>query len=218
MVREKDKAKKIFDEAVAKGETAGLLEQSIQASDVWSTKLGNIPADDSIVVEITYIGELKHHENDGIRFTIPTSIAPRYGTGPDAAPLLNNQTIGGSIRITVDVSMPDGSNIKSIDSPSHQIKVSMGTISTATSAEPSFNKASATLSLGTSALEKDFVLIVQSKDVGTPKAILETHPSLPNHRALMATLVPKFSIRPTNPEIVFVAVSVSCAYTSPFLH
>jgi len=35
--------------------------QAPQASDVWSTKLGNIAAGQSIIVEITYIGELKHH-------------------------------------------------------------------------------------------------------------------------------------------------------------
>jgi hypothetical protein len=101
--------------------------------------------------------------------------------------------------------MPDGSFIKGVQSPSHPIAVSMGTISTASTADPVMSKASATLSLGSTALEKDFVLIVQSKDVGIPKAILETHPTIRNHRALMATLVPKFSLPPSRPEIVFVA-------------
>ncbi|KAH8600976.1 von Willebrand factor type A domain-containing protein [Bisporella sp. PMI_857] len=203
VVKEKRKAKKIFDDAVAKGETAGLLEQEPQASDVWSTALGNIPANEKVIVEITYISELKHHDSDGIRFTIPTNIAPRYGSGPTQHSLPPNED--GGIKITADISMPQGSSIKSVDSPSHQIKVLMGTVSTAIEADPSFNKASATLSLGTTALEKDFVLMVQAKDVGIPKAILETHPTLPQHRALMATLVPKFSIPPSSPEIVFVA-------------
>jgi von Willebrand factor type A domain len=101
--------------------------------------------------------------------------------------------------------MPDGSFIKGVQSPSHPIAVSMGTVSTASSADPSMSKASATLSLGSAALEKDFILIVLSKDVGIPKAILETHPTIRNHRALMATLVPKFSLPPSRPEIVFVA-------------
>lgn len=204
IVKEKYKAKKIYDDAVAKGQTAGLLEQAPEASDVFSTKLGNIPAGQSIIVEITYIGELKHTETEGIRFTIPTSIAPRYGSGPAATSTLQTNTNQG-IKITVDVNMPEGSFIKGVQSPSHPIAVSMGTISTATNADPTMSKASATLSLGTSALEKDFVLIVSSKDVGIPKALLETHPTIPNHRALMATLVPKFSLPPSRPEIVFVA-------------
>jgi hypothetical protein len=101
--------------------------------------------------------------------------------------------------------MPEGSFIKSVQSPSHPIAVSMGTISTASTADPLMSKASATLSLGSTALEKDFVLIIQSKDVGIPKAILEIHPTIRNHRALMATLVPKFSLPSSRPEIVFVA-------------
>ncbi|KAE8446003.1 hypothetical protein EG329_012642 [Mollisiaceae sp. DMI_Dod_QoI] len=209
LVKEKAKAQEIFDQAVAKGETAGLLEQAPEASDVFSTKLGNIPAGESIIVEITYIGELKHHETEGIRFTIPTKIAPRYGSGPSHGfgPTQGFSSGGdnGEIKIVVDVNMPEGSFIKGVQSPSHPIAVSMGTISTATEDQPTMSKASATLSLGSAALEKDFILIVQSKDVGTPKAILETHPTIRGHRALMATLVPKFSLPPSRSEIVFVA-------------
>jgi hypothetical protein len=209
LVKEKAKAKSIFDQAVAQGETAGLLQQAPEASDIFSTKLGNIPAGQSVVVEVTYIGELKHHEAEGIRFTIPTKIAPRYGAGPNHGfSSLGRFSAGGDsglISIVVDVNMPEGSFIKSVQSPSHPIAVSMGTVSTSTDDEPTMSKASATLSLGSAALEKDFVLIVQSKDAGIPKAILETHPSLPNHRALMATLVPKFSLPPSRCEIVFVA-------------
>ncbi|KAN0091683.1 von Willebrand factor type A domain containing protein [Hyaloscypha variabilis] len=205
LVKEKKKAKEIFDDAVSKGETAGLLEQTEEAADVFSTKLGNIPAGGSIIVEIEYIGELKHHETEGIRFTIPTRIAPRYGTAPFTLGTGSQAQAEGGIKITVDVSMPEGSFIKGVQSPSHPIAVSMGTISVASNADPEMRKASATLSLGSTALEKDFVLIVQSKDVGIPKAILETHPTIRNHRALMATLVPKFSLPPSRPEIVFVA-------------
>ena len=208
LVKEKVIAKAIFDKAVAKGETAGLLEQAAEASDVFSTKLGNIPASESVIVEITYIGELKHHETDGIHFTIPTSIAPRYGSGPFTVvaqctnlPVQDN----GGIKVTVDVSMPEGSFIKGVQSPSHPIAVSMGTVSTAVEADPLMSKASATLSLGHTALEKDFILIVQVKDIGMPKAVLECHPTIPNHRALMATLVPKFSLPPSRPEIVLIA-------------
>jgi hypothetical protein len=51
LVKEKVKAKNIFDEAVAKGETAGLLEQAPESADVFSTKLGNIPAGQSVIGE-----------------------------------------------------------------------------------------------------------------------------------------------------------------------
>ena len=206
LVKEKVRAKEIFDHAVARGETAGLLEQAPEASDVFSTKLGNVPAGKTVIVEVTYIGELKHHETEGIRFTIPTSIAPRYGQGPSHGLFANLQAPhGGDIKIIVDVNMPEGSFIKGVQSPSHPIAVLMGALSTAADDYPTMNKASATLSLGSAALERDFVLVVQCKDVGVPKAILETHPTIPHHRAIMATLVPKFSLPSSRPEIVFVA-------------
>ncbi|EPE30314.1 vWA-like protein [Glarea lozoyensis ATCC 20868] len=206
IVKEKFQAKKLFDEAVAKGETAGLLEQAPEASDVFSTKLGNVPAGESVLVETTYIGELKAGKNDGTRFTIPTRIAPRYGQGPSHSnySLTSTQDAGG-IKIVVDINIPDGSFIKGVQSPSHPIAVSMGTLSTAQLADPVMSKASATLALGSAELDKDFILIVQTKEAGLPKALLETHPYIPHQRAIMATLVPKFSLPPSRPEIVFVA-------------
>ena len=104
----------------------------------------------------------------------------------------------------MDAVLGEGSSIREMRSPSHPISVSINTISTAPDADPQTNKASATLSLGTAELEKDFVLQVVSKETALPKAILETHTTIPGQRALMATLVPKFSLSPERPEIVFV--------------
>lgn len=45
---------------------------------------------------------------------------------------------------------------------------------------------------------------VVSKDIGNPKAVLETHPTIPGRRALMATLIPRFNLPSQHPEIVFI--------------
>ena len=205
VVKERNKAKKVFDEAVARGETAGLLAQLPEASDVFTTKLGNIPAGETVIVEIDYVGELKQEaETNVIRFTIPTNIAPRYG----------NITIGSTaslvglsgVEIVVDAQMPAGSAIQGLQSPSHPIAITLGTLSAEKAdVEPSLSKASASLSINSTSLDKDFILIVLAKDTATPKAILETHPTIENQKALMVTLVPKFSLPPSRPEIVFVA-------------
>ena len=207
LVKERNRARAAYEEAVSRGETAGLLEQLPAAADVFSIQLGNIPASENVIVEITYVGELKHDaEADGTRFTLPTRIAPRYGD-------LQTSTIGrgttareeGGIKIIVDATVSKGSFIRSIQSPSHPIAVTMGTTSTAPKDDPAMHRASAILSLGTSQLDKDFVLIVQAKDTGVPTALLETHRTIKDQRALMVTLVPKFSLPPSRPEIIFVA-------------
>lgn len=205
VVKEKNKAKAVYDQAVARGESAGLLQQLPESSDVFSTQLGNIPAGETVMVRIEYVGELKQEaETNGVRFTIPTNVAPRYGnvTSGSVAP-----SVGSSgIKIVVDVQMPAGSNIQGLQSPSHPIAVALGKVSTETpEAEMSLSKASASLSLDSTSLDKDFVLIVLAKDTAIPRAILETHPTIANQKALMVTLVPKFSLPPSRPEIVFVA-------------
>ncbi len=208
VVKEKQQARKDYQEAVDRGETAGLLEQVPEASDAFTTKVGNVSAGERIHVEITYLGELKHDaEADGSRFTIPTIIAPRYGfMSHETAKAVNKITAddAGGIKILVDVALAEGSIIRGLQSPSHPVAISMGR--TSSMDEDAFDNtcASATLTLGNAELEKDFIIVVQSKEQGTPKALLETHPAIANQRALMATLVPKFNIPNISPEIVFV--------------
>ncbi|GKT79713.1 von Willebrand domain-containing protein [Colletotrichum tofieldiae] len=207
VVQEKNTARKTYDDAVAKGQTAGLLEQLPDASDVFTTTVGNVPAGAQIAVKIEYLGELKHDaEVDGTRFTIPTSIAPRFGSYPGT--LLNkptNVSTHEGISIVVDAEVPSGSVIKSIQSPSHPIAVSVGSTSTMSAdATPSLQLASATLSLGTAELDNDFIIQVIATNTSNPVAVLETHPTIPHQQALMATLVPKFKMATTKPEVVFI--------------
>ncbi|PTB70209.1 hypothetical protein BBK36DRAFT_1173527 [Trichoderma citrinoviride] len=205
VVKERHEAKQAYDTAVAQGKTAGLLEQSLEASDVFITSLGNVPRRcQSIEVEITYLGELKHDAQvDGLRFTIPTSLAQRYGqhsiTGSDAVTFQG----GKHIKITVDADVSSGSVIKSIQSPSHPISVNIGTLSKARSDPPSLQRAHATLAQDTVVLGSDFVLQIVATGLGDPIAVLENHPTIPNQRALMTTLVPRFNQPMEMTEIVF---------------
>lgn len=208
VVKEKQQAKVEYQEALARGETAGLLQQLPEASDAFTTSIGNIPPKEKVFVEIVYIGELKHDaETDGSRFTIPTTIAPRYGSvSGETADTLNhvNATNKGGISICVNVTLEEGSMVRGLQSPSHPIAVTMGRTADADENQFDNKNASATLTLGSTELEKDFIVVVLAKGVDTPRALLETHPSLPNQRAIMTTLVPKFNIPNICPEIVFV--------------
>ncbi|KIV83556.1 hypothetical protein PV11_05574 [Exophiala sideris] len=208
MVKEKQQAKTEYREALARGETAGLLEQLPDASDVFTTSLGNIPPKEKVLVEIVYLGELKYDaETDGSRFTIPTSIAPRYGAvSSENADMLNriNAINKGGISITVNVTLEEGSIVRGLESSSHPIAVTMGRTADANEEVFDNKNASATLTLGSTELEKDFIVVVLAKDVDAPRALLETHPTMPNQRALMTTLVPRFTLPNISPEIVFV--------------
>ena len=206
VVKERSRARQAYRHAVSRGESAALVEQLPDASDVFITTVGNVPAGAELHVELVYLGELKHDaEVDGIRYTIPTSIAPRYGSHPgDLAATASQKSRGDGIKITVDAEMPSGAAIKSMQSPSHKISLHVGVTSTANEAPMSLERAHLTLTDGEAALDRDFVVQIVTQNAGDPVAMLEEHPTLPNHRALMATLVPRFSLPSCKPEIVFV--------------
>ncbi|KAI1131424.1 von Willebrand factor type A domain-containing protein [Nemania abortiva] len=207
VVKEKQQARRDFNEAVAKGESAALFDQLPQASDVFITHIGNVPARSSVVVELVYIGELNYDaEADGIRFTIPSSIAPRYGVSPDdvlISPLLSCTT-RNTIEITVDVQSPESCPIRKIQSPSHPIAVNIGR--TTDMPDEAFlpHCGSATLALNCTNLQGDFIAMISVANANAPKAFLETHPTMPEQRALMVTLVPRFQLPSVPTEIVFV--------------
>ncbi|KAF3911932.1 hypothetical protein ABW20_dc0106535 [Dactylellina cionopaga] len=222
IVQSKTKAKVTYNAAIARGETAGLLSQS--ASDVWQTKLGNIPAGESVEVVLTCVAQLQHDsENDTIRFNLPTYVASRYGTPPadvyDAGisysfkpgprgvgswsilrGVDNWVDIDGGMNIKVFVDMD--SPIQMVEAPAHATNLRMGTHSISDEAfEP--HKAVLTLSSDTTALDKDFVVMVKTARSGHPSAVIQRHPTK-DVASLMLTLVPRFNLPMAKPEVVFI--------------
>lgn len=201
VVKQNEAAKKTYQNTVDKGETAGLLEAL--PAGVFGVTLGNIPPRTDVHVNITYCGELKHDASvDGLRYTLPTSIAPRYGDYPGQL-LPSTATNEGGISFAVDVDM-DKSVIRKIQSPSHPVSVSMGAFAAHESAPFEPSKASASLTLGSVELAGDFVLQLVVDNLSAPQAVIEQHPNL-SSRAIMATLVPRFELDTSHPEIVFIA-------------
>lgn len=109
-VKEKEKARAVYKDAISKGQTAGLLEQLPEASDVFTTTIGNVPPGAAVLVDITYLGELKHDtEVDGVRFTIPTTVAPRYGSYPgELIDGYKTTTSGNGFEVTIDTVLSHG--------------------------------------------------------------------------------------------------------------
>ena len=76
-VKEKNEARVEYNAAIARNETAALLEEN--KPDMFSQKIGNIPPMSRVNIRIIYVTELKvDAETGGAIFVLPTSIAPRY--------------------------------------------------------------------------------------------------------------------------------------------
>lgn len=75
-VREKEEARQEYNAAIARGQTAALLEQD--KPDVFVQRIGNIRPHSRVNIRITYVADLKVESDGSVRFVLPTSLAPRY--------------------------------------------------------------------------------------------------------------------------------------------
>ncbi|KAJ5170284.1 uncharacterized protein N7500_003067 [Penicillium coprophilum] len=213
-VKTKSQTNTEYQNAVAQRQTAAVMDHT-SMNDIFIIRLGNVAARGKINVDITFVGELKQDSQiDGIRYTLPSTIAPRYAnrnfSSSTQLSSLGLPVSPQGMSITVDVQMEKGLVLRELESPSHRVKVSLGCISstpaTSSTFEPSQASASVILQQNDTSvvLAQDFVLLIKADGLDTPCALLETHPTIPKQRALMASLVPKFNLRPANPEVVFV--------------
>ena len=134
--------------------------------------MGNLTPQQTVVIKITYVSELKHDsENERIRFVLPTTIAPRYGSSHESP--LNPESNDGKVLVpgnvppvlnatlTVEVTCRMTSMITSIESSSHLITTELNI--------GGDNKvAKIQLAEDVGYLEKDFVLVAKSKDLDKP--------------------------------------------------
>ena len=77
-IKEKQEAEQIYKEAVEAGHTAALMTQ--QRPNIFTQKVGNIPAGDKIEVELEYVDVLRYTEGVSA-FVFPSVVGPRYIPG-----------------------------------------------------------------------------------------------------------------------------------------
>ncbi|WP_437649325.1 VIT domain-containing protein [Sorangium sp. So ce362] len=135
-VKEREEAFRDYDEAIATGHGAALLDE--ERRNVFTASVGNLLPGEETVVEVAFVQPLKADEG-ALRLMIPTLVAPRYIPGapggertahgvheptdevPDAdriSPEIARVDYG----ITVDIVFDVGRDV-AIESPSHALAV-----------------------------------------------------------------------------------------------
>jgi Ca-activated chloride channel family protein len=195
-VQEREKAFEKYDEALAAGHGAYLLDQ--ERPDVFTASIGNVPPGKEVLVRITYVAELAA-EKDDLRFAIPTTVSPRYapekdqkGVGRPPSETLNpprDWTVPYGLDLTVGIEM--GSEIRSVESPSHPVRLEL-------------HGRRATVSLGgrETALDRDFVLHVKLAEAHAPRAWVETDSR--GRRAALVAFQPGFESDDAPSELIFI--------------
>jgi hypothetical protein len=158
-VQTRDAAFRGYDDALQAGHGAFLLDQ--ERPDVFVASVGNVPPGGEALLKITYVTELAV-EGESIRFTLPTTVAPRYapardrtGVGRPDAETLNPRrewSVPYGLELSVRIAMPGA--ITRIQSPSHPTSIAIdGT------------RATVSLAQAGAALDRDVVLLVEAKEL-----------------------------------------------------
>ena len=226
-----EEALREYIRAIEAMEAAALLDET--TPEVFQTRMGNIPPKTSVKVEITYVSRAKTDGGGkGILVTIPTSIAPRYGTPPAR---YSGSSAMAQVGLSIVVRVTSGDPIRHVECRTHPASVEMGTAGPpidlkdfetfmavamdaagGKSKTTAFNVHQATIRLSdpNAKMDKDFVVFVNSH--GDAKQSHQSQALLSpvnehGQAALMVTINPSelFSTQKANMEfggeIIFIA-------------
>ena len=205
-VKEKEEARKVYQQARDDGRKAALLEQ--ERANVFTQSIANIPPNSVIVVNIEYVHPLEIDENRYV-FRFPMTVAPRYIPGtpisrpnvgrgwaadtdqvPDASRITPDvlpagQRNGNDVFVTVKID--GGMPIQKIIPVTHELDIQ----------NTSETEAVVTLKNQSTIADKDLVIEYQLAGESSTLASLVHRESEETEGYVMLALQPKWSIEPT---------------------
>ena len=123
-VIEKQQATQRYERAIDEGDTPVLVEQS--APGLYTANLGNLQDGEEATIELEY-AQLLRFEQGGLRLSIPTVVAPRYGDPQAQGGLAPHESTEADwqarypFTLTLDITGPAAR--ARLSSPSHRIEV-----------------------------------------------------------------------------------------------
>ena len=127
-IEDREKAFEMYDDALERGDGGYLLDE--ERPNIFTLSVGNLNPNAEVMIEIDYV-TLLDMTGKSVRFFLPTTISPRYIPGSMSKddgipttdtihpPYSENVPYGLSISLNIH----KGGLMKSIDSPSHPIKI-----------------------------------------------------------------------------------------------
>ncbi|XP_061828865.1 von Willebrand factor A domain-containing protein 5A-like isoform X2 [Nerophis lumbriciformis] len=202
-VKEKQKARDEYDDALSSGQQAFLLEESEQSPDIFSLSVGSLPPGESASIRLEYIIELAVQADDALRFCLPAVLNPRYQ--PQGSE-------GGSVQVT---SVPASQVPYSL---SFSARVSsprqVSKIDSNCSLEPlqylNAEQSQAVVKLAAGhKFDRDVELLIYYKDAHQPAAVVEAGQAPAKPGTLMGDAVVMLSVYPEFPQAVMSSLASS---------
>ncbi|CAL8143672.1 unnamed protein product [Orchesella dallaii] len=203
IVKAHEEAKEEYEKAIENKTTALLGEET--KADIFKVRVGYLKPGSQVKVIIGYVTEVKNEPGtNAIRFYIPTTVAPRYVSpsekdekAEDIRKMTYSDTSPAPLTLKVAVSLQD--DIKSIESPTHSIKVEkQGPVP----GKQSWQKALVELSGTTTDMDRDFVLNILPEQIHKPR--LYSEKMADGSTAAMLHLIPSFKLDEIKTELIFV--------------
>uniref|UniRef100_A0A8C9SZS7 von Willebrand factor A domain-containing protein 5A-like n=1 Tax=Scleropages formosus TaxID=113540 RepID=A0A8C9SZS7_SCLFO len=104
-VREKEKAKEEYDDAISSGQEAFLLEESDESSDVFRLSVGSLPPGQTASVTVGYVSELAVQADHALRFCLPAVLNPRYTPPGSSSMTTEASPQAGDVPYTLSLTM-----------------------------------------------------------------------------------------------------------------
>lgn len=125
VILKKEEARKVYESAKSKGNTASLLDQ--ERPNIFTQSVANILPNEKIEIEISYVETLKF-EDGSYELVFPMTVAPRYipatADAEDAdkisPPVISDTRAGHDI--SIEVNLNAGVPVENINSNSHEIQ------------------------------------------------------------------------------------------------
>ena len=195
-VKEREKAFDDYDNAMLEGHGAFLLDQ--ERPNIFTASVGNLMPGQTARIEIDYVAELDRTD-EGLRLMIPTTVSPRYvprsmqdvegqESGDRVNPPVATDGVPYGLKLTVEADLL--SPIRSIESPSHQIR-----------SEIDGNCVRVELAGDDRSLDKDFVLLLKPSEASLPFSGLFEGPE--GERFVVASFRPEIECERSPVEVLF---------------
>lgn len=198
-LKEKEEAKRDYDDAIASGLTAAFAEE--KSGDIFSISLGNLPPMAEAELNLKLVGELPIDAEGAVRFSLPAVLKPRYTPHGSTDPLAQLATAapGKAPAVHSFEMVVKKEGVASVTSPTHAI-----------SDKPDGDLIRITLDEeDAKPLEKDLVILVCRSGAHLPSAVSELGDSALSQRsymgapAVMLSFFPEFESKRAACEFIF---------------
>jgi Ca-activated chloride channel family protein len=197
-IEEREQAFEKYDDAMAKGHGAFLVDQD--RPNIFTASVGNLLPNQEATVRLTYVTELEQ-SGDAIRLMVPTTISPRYipketmaKMDPSELDHITPPTVAGPVPygLKLSVDFEAGGDVREVSCPSHPARVAL-----------SGRRVQVELMGDTIQLDQDFVLDIKLAKPHEASALVARDGD--GVRAVMLNLYPDLSgFRRDPAEFVFI--------------